>query len=147
MGIFAAIGLVTSLAGTARQHQGSKKAAKVKTKINNVNTIFSRRQAIRNAQRVRARAEATAVGTGAVQSSGFKGGVSSINSQVATQLGQQSRLNFLNRDLGDAQSLINSGAALSSLGGSISGLGETFSKAASGIGTTPDLTTPVFGGK
>lgn len=112
------ISAVAGVAGTVLSYTQQNKQAKLQQRQQALATRRSRRQAIRQAQITRAQATASAQGAGALQSSGARGGIGAIGSQLGEQLGFSTQMSGLSRDIASA-------ASKASLFGSIGQLGFT----------------------
>ena len=94
----AAVSGAAQIASMAQQ----KKAQRAQQQQQELVSRRERRQAIRQAQRLRAQSVATAVGTGATGSSSLSGGLSSLGSQVGEGLGFSTQGSALSRDISRA---------------------------------------------
>lgn len=125
---FAIVAAVLAVAGAAQQNRAArqqKRANRQQQRIAEAENVRSRRQAIR--ERLIQQSELAALGgaTGTSASSGIQGGIASIGSQTAANLGFASQIEALNqnrlRALNRATSLQNSANVLttaSSIAGS-----------------------------
>lgn len=119
----ATIGAVTAVAGTGLQLKAASEARsgqRLQRRQQELVTRRERRQSIRQAQRLRAQAVASASGTGALGSSGLAGGLSSLASQTGEGLGFSTQGSGLSRDIGAA---FDRSSRLGSIGDTAVGLG------------------------
>lgn len=117
------IGAAASVVGTVGAISASNKRAAAQEKSQRLQRRRSSRQAIRQAQIQRATSLASAGGAGVADSSGFRGGVSSISSRLGEGLGyssQQSALSGLVSKFGQRAEAFS---GLASIGGSMMNLG------------------------
>lgn len=130
----ATIGAVTAVAGTGLQLKAAseqRSAQRYERKQQELVTRQERRQAIRQAQRIRAQTVATATGTGATGSSSLSGGLSSLGSQIGSGLGFSTQGSGLTRRIESASSRASS---LGSIGGLAMGVGSFMFKEGGGFG-------------
>ena len=95
------VGAVAAGAGAVATNKAAKeqrKAAESAQKQQELSYSRSQKQAIREAQIRRAQATASAQSMGALSSSGFAGGVSSLSSQVGSTLGYSTQLSGLSKE-------------------------------------------------
>lgn len=95
------VGAVAAGAGAVATNKAAKeqrKAAESAQKQQELSYSRSQKQAIREAQIRRAQAAASAQSMGALSSSGFAGGVSSLSSQVGSTLGYSTQLSGLSKE-------------------------------------------------
>lgn len=114
--ILLGLGTVAQVAGTLASIKGQQKAQKAQEKQQALATRRSRRQAIRQAQLIRAQSIASAQGSGTLQSSGAAGGIGSLSSQLGESLGFSTQMSGLSGD-------ISSGLRQASFGQSLAGIG------------------------
>lgn len=99
----AVAGLVLTAVGTFQSIQSQKKAAKKQDKLNALQAQRERRQAIREARIERAQVLNSGIQVGAGESSAVSGGISSVASQLGSNLGFSNQTEKLgkaiNRDL------------------------------------------------
>lgn len=112
----AVIGVVASVAGTYMSYKGQKKAAKAQQQQQALATRRSRRQAIRQAQVVRAQATAQAYATGASGSSGAMGGIGALGSRLGADLGHSTQMSGISQNINRGLSMANTGAGIAGLG-------------------------------
>ena len=94
MVISAVVGAGAAVVSASNQ----QKAAKSAQKQQELSYNRSQKQAIREAQIRRAQATSSAQSMGAMTSSGFMGGVSSLTSQLGSTLGYSSQLSGLSKE-------------------------------------------------
>lgn len=126
MAAAAVVGAVTAVKSAKVQ----KKAAESAQKQQELSYARSQKQAIREAQIRRAQATASVQSMGAISSSGFSGGVSSINSQLGSTLGYSSQLSGLAKEQSMYQSRAATLGAYSNLAFATSDFASKFAKAA-----------------
>lgn len=80
----------------SKANKAARKAAKVERRIAEAENVRSRRQAIRERAIQAARLENQAAGTGTTQSSGVQGGIASLGSQTAANIGFSTQIEALN---------------------------------------------------
>ena len=151
LAIFAAVGAALQIGGSisaANKQQAASRRQQAQERLQNQQ---SRRQAIREMQINRARAEMTAQGSGASGSSAAAGGIGGLSSQLGAQLGFGSQMsglsqqiNSLNRQAGTAATFAQAGQLMTSIAGSqgVSPLGIFASQAQPQTNTN----NPTFGG-
>lgn len=126
----AVVGAVTAV----KSAQAQSKAAASAQKQQELSYSRSQKQAIREAQIRRATATASAQSMGALASSGFSGGVSSLSSQVGSTLGYSSQLSGLSKEQAMYQSQAATLGAMSNLAFAGSDFASKFVKASSSGG-------------
>ena len=89
---------VAGAVATTKAAQAQGRAAASAQKQQELSYSRSQKQAIREAQIRRAQATASAQSMGALSSSGFAGGVSSLSSQVGSTLGYSTQLSGLSKE-------------------------------------------------
>lgn len=133
LGLIAAGALATSVVGTAMQIRGNRRQTQAlqdaesnRRTQQQLETARMRRQTVRESLRARALATATAFGQGAGGGSGLQGGYGQIAGQAnrgILGINQNDQIGnnifAANARAGQAASLANTGAGLSSLGGQI----------------------------
>jgi len=126
MAVAAAIavaGLVLSAVGTFQSAKAQKKAAKKQDKLNALQAQRERRQSIREARIQRAQVLNSGVQVGAGDSSSVAGGISSVASQLGSNLGFSNQTEKLgkaiNKDLRSASNF----SALAGFGGALTSFG------------------------
>lgn len=136
---FAAIVVAVAAAYSANEQQKSnkeaRKAAKMERRIAEAENVRSRRQAIRERLIQAARIENQAAATGTTNSSGVQGGIASLGSQTASNIGFSSqvesmnnqRLNFLDAAAA-AQGRAQVGSAVGSIAGGFAPGGAFYTK-------------------
>lgn len=104
--VISAIGSVAAAGAGIASVVASNKAVKAQTQASNaaqrqqeLQTSASRRAAIREMQIKRAQTVASAQAAGVVGGSGVSGGLSSLGSQVGSNLGYSSQMSGLSRDI------------------------------------------------
>lgn len=117
------IGAVASVVGTVASVSQARKATKLQQEQQAVATRRSRRQAIREAQIVRAQTVASAQASGAMGSSAVAGGLGSLQSQLGEAMGFSTHMSGLSRDISAAQARSQTWGAVAGLGGSLYGYG------------------------
>ena len=143
----AVIGAVTSVAGTVMSVNQQKKAvaaqnrqAQLQQRQQELATRRSQRQAIREAQILRARAAASTQALGGAGGSGAAGGASSLTSQVGGSLGFSTQMSGLSRDIGIAGSAANAATAKAQTFGSLASFGGSLFTDMGGFSTAfPNL--------
>lgn len=110
------IGAVAGVAGTVASVVAQRRAAKAQQQQQRLATQQSRRQAIRQAQILRARAMNTAQGVGAMGSSAVSGGVSSLGSQLGSELGFSSQMSGLSNRITQLNTRAQTFSAIGQLG-------------------------------
>lgn len=122
----AVIGAVTSVVGTVASHRQQRKASRAQQQQQTLARRRSARQNIRQAQISRARALASAQGSGAVGGSGQFGGINSIGSRLGGALGFSSQQSALSGVVASAQSRAQTFSGIAGLGGSLFNLAGGF---------------------
>ncbi len=97
--VFAAIGAVSSVAGTVLSYTSQRKAAKANAQQQALATRRQNMQAIREAQIRRAAATNAASQMGAGSGSGIAGGLASLSSQVGSGLGFSTQMSALSTEI------------------------------------------------
>jgi len=126
MAAAAVVGAVTAV----KSAQAQKKATEASQKQQELAYNRSQKQAIREAQIRRAQATASTQSMGALTSSGFAGGLSSLSSQVGSTLGYSSQLSGLSKEQSMYQSQAATFGAYSNLAFATSDFASKFAKAA-----------------
>jgi hypothetical protein len=98
MAVVATIAAVAGAGASIASAVNQQKAAKSAQKQQELSYNRSQKQAIREAQIRRAQATSSAQSMGAMTSSGFAGGVSSLTSQLGSTLGYSSQLSGLSKE-------------------------------------------------
>lgn len=151
MGILAAAGVAASVVGTAMQirgnriqTQGLQDAELNRRRQQALESARMRRQVVRESLKARALAQSTAFGQGAGRGSGAQGGYAQIAGQANRgilginqndQIG--SNIFAANATAGRGASMANTGAGLSSLGGTIINNLPTFGRIATFVQNRP----------
>ena len=130
-----AVGAVASVVGTGISYIQQRKEAKLTRRQQAEATRRSQRQAIRAAQIQRAQAVATAQAGGSLDSSGGKGGIGSLSSQLGSELGFSNSMSGFSSQISSARSRGATGQALAGIGGSFMNYG--FSRGATLEGLFP----------
>lgn len=121
--IAAVVGAGAAVAGTIGQNKASKKAAAATKQQQALEARRARRAEIREFQKARATALATAQGAGALQSSGVSGGIGSLSSQFGANAGFNSQFSALSDIITTQnQKAVNAGST-ASLGGTLLSFG------------------------
>ena len=127
-GVVGAIGAVQSAAAQRR-------AVDLQERQQQVATRRSRRQAIRQAQIARANAISAGANLGGLFGSSLQGGVSSLSSQLGSEMGFSTQMSGLSRDISSAQRSAARWGAISQLGfglfnalGGFGGIAQGFSQ-------------------
>ena len=94
--IVTAVAAVYSANEQRKAGKEARKAAKMERRIAEAENVRSRRQAIRERIIQTARLENQAASTGTTQSSGVQGGIASLGSQTASNLGFASQIEAMN---------------------------------------------------
>lgn len=94
--IITAVAAVYSASEQRKAGKEARKAAKMERRIAEAENVRSRRQAIRERVIQAARLENQAAGTGSAQSSGVQGGIASLGSQTAANIGFSTQIEALN---------------------------------------------------
>jgi len=110
-------GAVASVVGTVASYSQQRKASRLSQQQQAVATRRSQRQAIRASQIRRAQSVASAQAGGSLESSGAKGGIGALSSQLGEQLGFSTQMSGLSQEIGSAQSSAR-------LFGDVAGLGQ-----------------------
>jgi hypothetical protein len=126
MAVAAVVGAVTAVKSAKAQN----KAAESAQKQQELSYARSQKQAIREAQIRRAQATASVQSMGTISSSGFSGGVSSINAQLGSTLGYSGQLSGLAKEQSMYQSRAATLGAYSNLAFATSDFASKFAKAA-----------------
>jgi len=143
----AAIGAVTTVAGTVAQVGQQRKAAALSREQQALATRKSRRQAIRASQIQRAQSVASAQGAGVLQGSGAQGGIGALSSQLGSEFGFSTQMSGLSGDIGRAQSRANTFGSVAGLGGSLFNFGVNQGADFSNLfGSSPKPTSPAQAG-
>jgi len=124
----AVVGAVTAV----KSAQAQSKATASAQKQQELSYARSQKQAIREAQIRRAQATASVQSMGAMSSSGFAGGISSLNSQLGGTLGYSSQLSGLSKEQSMYQSRAATLGAMSNLAFATSNFASNFIKAPTG---------------
>jgi len=152
--VAAVIGAVVGAVGTVMQVSAARKAAKAQQRMadlqerqQQIATRRSRRQAIRQAQIVRAQAISAGANYGGLQGSGLAGGLSSLGSQVGAELGFSTQMSGISSDINAAQKDFLKAQQQGSMWGAIGGLGFSVFRQAGGFGAfsggrSPTPTSP-----
>ena len=122
----AVIGAVTSVAGTVASYSQQKRASRAQQQQQTLARRRSARQNIRQAQIARARALASAEGSGASGGSGQFGGINSIGSRLGGALGFSSQQSALSGVVSSAQSRAQTYSGIAGLGSTLFRLGGGF---------------------
>lgn len=117
------VGAVASIVGTGISYVQQRKAAKLSQQQEALASRRSRVQAIRAAQIQRAQAVASAQASGAMDSSGEKGGIGSLSSQLGAELGFSNQMSGLSAGISSAMGRAQTGGAIANIGGSLYGWG------------------------
>jgi len=141
-GVAAGIGLGLAGLGTIKSQQAQKKAAKTQRQQQLLDDRRQRRSAIREMQIRRAQMSATAQSAGSLESSGFSGGVSSLQSQLGGAQGFASQMTGLSGVISSATQSANTWNAVAGLGGTLFGQAGGFS--AFGSGGSGSTRTPKY---
>lgn len=118
----AAASLAAGVGGSIAQQNASKEASEMQRAIQQKQTQRSQVQALREAQIKRAMLTQAATNSGTVDSSGFGGGMASLNSQLASNQSFSSQVGVLSQQQAGQTSRANTAAGISNLGGSMFGL-------------------------
>jgi hypothetical protein len=110
------VGAVVGVAGTIASASASRKAAKAQERQQALATQRSRRQAIREAQALRARTMNMAAGMNAQGSSAVQGGLSALSSQVGSELGFSTQMSGLSRQISRLSTRADTFGAAAGLG-------------------------------
>lgn len=121
----AVVGAGAAVASAKNQQKASAAAQKQQE----LSYARSQKQAIREAQIRRAQATASVQSMGAMASSGFAGGVSSLTSQLGSTLGYSSQLSGLSKEQAMYQSKAATLGAMSNLAFATSDFASKFVKA------------------
>lgn len=121
--LIAAIGAVTTVAGTVAQLSQQRKATSAQKEQQALVTRRNRRQAIRAAQIQRAQSVASAQGAGVLSGSGAQGGIGALSSQLGSELGFSTQGSGLSAQIASAQSKANTFGSVAGLGGAIFNFG------------------------
>ena len=147
--IVTAVAAVYSANEQRKAGKEARKAAKMERRIAEAENVRSRRQAIRERVIQAARLENQAAGTGTTQSSGVQGGVASLGSQTASNLGFASQIEAMNNQrlsfldaAAAAQGRAQMAATASSVAGSFAP-GGAFASAASTPAATTSRVSPI----
>lgn len=127
--IVTAVAAVSGAVSASKAAKAQEKAAASAQKQQELSYNRSQKQAIREAQIRRAQATASAQSMGALSSSGFAGGVSSLSSQVGSTLGYSSQLSGLSKEQAMYQSKAASLTAFSNLAFTTANFASQFIKA------------------
>jgi hypothetical protein len=119
----AAIGAVTTVAGTVAQLKQQRKAASAQKEQQALVTRRNRRQAIRASQIQRAQSVASAQAAGALSGSGAQGGIGALSSQLGSEFGFSTQGSGLSAQIASAQSKASTFGSVAGLGGSIFNFG------------------------
>lgn len=121
--ITTAVGTGVATVGTIKQARGAEAAEALRKRQMDLQVARDRRQAIRQATVARATALSNATAQGAGEGSGIQGGTA----QIANQLNQNIQGLNQSQDIGNkmfsANRQISRGATMSSIGGTIQGIG------------------------
>ena len=128
MAVVATIAAVAGAGASIASAVNQQKAAKSAQKQQELSYNRSQKQAIREAQIRRAQATSSAQSMGAMTSSGFAGGVSSLTSQLGSTLGYSSQLSGLSKEQAMYQSRAATFGAASDLAFATSGYANKFVK-------------------
>jgi hypothetical protein len=96
--IITVVAAVVGAGAAVKSAQAQNKANAAAQKQQELSYARSQKQAIRETQMRRAQATASAQSMGAMSSSGFAGGVSSLTSQLGSTLGYSSQLSGLSKE-------------------------------------------------
>lgn len=114
--VFAVIGAVASVAGTAIAYSSQKKASRTAQRQQELQTARERRQAIREAQIRRAQTAAAASAQGATGSSSVSGGMSSLGSQLGSGLGFSTAMSAMSSDINRYNQRAQTWSAIAGIG-------------------------------
>jgi uncharacterized protein YcfJ len=123
--IFAVIGAVATVAGTAMAYSSQKRASRTAQRQQELQTARERRQVIREAQIRRAQTVAAGAQQGGLGGSSIAGGLSSLGSQLGSGLGFSTAMSAMSSDI----NRYNQRAATWS---SIAGIGSSMFQAGGG---------------
>lgn len=133
--IFAVIGAVATVAGTAMAYSSQKRASRTAQRQQELQTARERRQVIREAQIRRAQTVAAGAQQGGLGGSSIAGGLSSLGSQLGSGLGfstamsaMSSDINRYNQRAATWSSIAGIGSSMFQAGGGWGALADTFKK-------------------
>ena len=151
MGFVAAVAAVVGTVTTIEAAKQQKKAAAAAARQQQVQAERSQRQAIREAQILRAQTQATAGAAGVMGGSALGGGLSSLGSQTGSALGYAGQMSGLSKQIGIAQGKAATLGAISSLSftafNAVGGFGSIFPDATGIKKTDTEALTKGIGDK
>lgn len=124
--VFAVIGAVATVAGTAISYNAQKKAARAQDAQQALANTRSNKQAIRQMQLQRAQAMSAASMLGAAGGSSSSGGLSSLSSQLGSGLGYGSQMSGLSAQISKQLTRASIGSSIAGIGGTAFQLGGGF---------------------
>lgn len=119
----AAVGAGVNIAGQQKQVAAQKQAEKLRERQMNVEAERAKREALRNAMRERAIANAVGVTQGASFGSGVQGGFSQIGSNAGQRFGDINTNQGIGQGLFDANAKFSEGGTTAAIGTGIMKLG------------------------
>ena len=148
IGTIALIGLATSAAGTAfsvvQQQKAAKQQKKARRAQQRQQELQARRQrikAVRQQQIAASQARASSAGLGGLETSGFRGGQTALQSNLGAGLGFSTEMSGLSRNISMFQQKAANAMGLAGIGQAVSGLamqGASFGMGMGGpTGATP----------
>ena len=139
------VGTGLQIAGALKARREEKKAAAAQQRIEMAAALKQRREQIRSAQIQRAQILNASAQTGTLGSSGQVGAVSSLNSQVGSNLAFSQFTQDLSLFAGKHLRSASDWATLSNIGSSVASVGATFYSPTPQVDTTPpgQLTKPI----
>lgn len=114
--VIAAIAGVAAVAGTAVSINQQKKASAAQRLQQGLSARRSQRQAIREAQILRAQSQVQAGAMGVTAGSGLAGGQASLSSQLGSNIGFAGQMSGLSQQISMAQSRAQTAGAVADLG-------------------------------
>ena len=130
----AAVGTGVQFVAGRKQAKAGRKAAKESQKLAALEARRARRRVIREARIARGAALNVAGQVGAGQSSGIRGGLSSLASQAGANLGHSTGIEAIGRNITKFGLQASKAASLGALGGGIAALGGSLVSNAGAFG-------------
>ena len=153
IGTIALIGLATSAAGTGfsviQQQKAAKQQRKARRAQQRQQEVSARRdriRAVRQQQIAASQARASSAGLGGLETSGFRGGQTALQSNLGAGLGFSTEMSGLSRNISMFQQKAANAIGLAGIGQAFAGLGMQAASFGIQMGGTTGATPASIGG-